>query len=90
MELMSRITQQRPRASSKGSDPVSVYLAALETAYPAAKGKARVLARQENRIVVSVPLPARAQERMRLFDRMAEVGTELLLKTDQYIILPGL
>jgi hypothetical protein len=85
---MSRRTQQRPRTTSKGSaDPVLVYLAALETAYPASKGKARVLARQDNRIVVSVPLPTRAQERMRLFDRMAEVGTRLLIETDQYIIL---
>jgi hypothetical protein len=69
---------------------MSVYMAALEEAYPAAKGTARVLARQDSRIVVSVPLPARAQERMRLFDRMAEVGTQLLLETDQYIVLSGI
>jgi len=45
--------------------------------------------RQDNRVIVSIPLPARVRERMRLFDRMAEVGTKLLLETDQYIILSG-
>jgi hypothetical protein len=88
---MSRKTQQPPTTSTKDSaDPVSAYMAALETAYPAAKGKTRVLARQDNRIVVSVPLPSRAHERMRLFDRMAEVATQLLLETNKYIILSGM
>jgi hypothetical protein len=32
-------------------------------------------------------LPARVDERMRLFDDMAEVGTKLLLETDQHIVL---
>ena len=86
---MSRKVSQQPRRPVKQiEDAVTTYIAALEKVYPKAKGRARVV-RQDNRIVVSIPLPARAQERMRLFDRMAEVGTRLLLETDQYIILAG-
>jgi hypothetical protein len=70
-------------------DAMAEYLAALEKIYPPAKGTTRVLTRQDNRVIVSIPLPTRASERMQLFDRMAEVGTKLLLETDQYIILSG-
>ncbi|MFL6215195.1 MAG: hypothetical protein ACJ74J_15030 [Blastocatellia bacterium] len=76
-------------SATEGRDALSEYLAALEIIYPPAKGTARVLTRQDNRIIVSIPLPAQARERMHLFDRMAEVGTKLLLETDQYIILSG-
>jgi hypothetical protein len=87
---MSRETRQRPSHTTRESrDALTEYLAALEEIYPLAKGETRILARQDNRVIVSVPLPARARERMRLFDRMAEVGTKLLLETDQYIILSG-
>jgi hypothetical protein len=68
---------------------ISQYLAALQEFYPAAKGEMRVVVRPDHRVVVTAPLPARARERMRLFDKMAEVGTRLLLETDQYIILSG-
>lgn len=68
---------------------LSRYLAVLEEVYPAARGTARITVRPDNRVVVSVPLPTRVRERMRLFDQMAEVGTKLLLQTDQYIILSG-
>jgi hypothetical protein len=69
-------------------DALNKYLAALEEIYPAAKGQTGISVRQDG-IIVTVPLPTRARERMRLFDRMAEVGTKLLLETDQYIILSG-
>ncbi|MCS6804130.1 MAG: hypothetical protein RMM98_17845 [Acidobacteriota bacterium] len=65
------------------------YLAALEEVYPAARGKAHITVRPDNRVIVSIPLPMRVSERMRLFDQMAEVGTKLLLETDRYIILSG-
>jgi hypothetical protein len=64
-------------------------LVALEEVYPAAKAMAHITRRSDNRLIVSVPLPTRGRERMRLFDRMAEVGTRLLLETDQYIVLSG-
>ena len=83
---MSRETIQ-PRQPARNA--VSEYLTALEEIYPVAKGTVRVLARQDNRIIVSIPLPKLARERMRLFDRMAEIGTKILLETDQYIILSG-
>jgi len=87
---MSRETRQRPeRPTSESRNALTEYLAALEEIYPQAKGTTQVFTRQDNRVIVSVPLPARARERMRLFDRMAEVGTKLLLETDQYIILSG-
>lgn len=83
---MSRETRQ-PRQAARNA--VSEYVAALEEIYPIAKGRIQILERQDNRIIVSVSLPKQARERMRLFDRMAEVGTKILLETDQYIILSG-
>jgi hypothetical protein len=87
---MSRETNKQPRRPARGNqDALTQYLAALEEVYPAAKGAMRVVARRDNRIIVSVPLPTRIRDRMKLFDRMAEIGTKLLLETDQYIILSG-
>lgn len=83
---MSRETSQ-PRQQARNA--VSEYVAALEDIYPIAKGRTRIQERQDNRVIVSIPLPKQARERMRLFDRMAEVGTKILLETDQYIILSG-
>jgi hypothetical protein len=80
--------QRGPIANGTG-DAVSQYLAALQEFYPASKGKTHVVVRPDHRVVVTAPLPARARERMRLFDQMSEVGTRLLLETDQYIILSG-
>jgi hypothetical protein len=79
---------EKERSEAEGvNEALSQYLRALEDVYPAAKGMTGIVVRQDNRIIVSVPLPKRVKERMRLFDRMAEVGTELLLQTDQYIVL---
>ncbi|HWN11336.1 MAG TPA: hypothetical protein VNO50_19020 [Pyrinomonadaceae bacterium] len=80
--------QSGPVANRTG-DAITQYLAALQELYPAAKGATRVVVRPDRRVIVSAPLPSRARERMRLFDQMAEVGTRLLLETDQYIILSG-
>ena len=70
-------------------DAISQYLAVLHEVYPATKGETRVIVGPDHRVIVTAPLPARAKERMHLFDRMAEVGTRLLLETDKYIILSG-
>jgi hypothetical protein len=83
---MSRETNQ-PR--NRARNAVLEYIAALEEIYPIAKGKTRILARQDNRVIVSIPLPKLTRERMRIFDRMAEVGTKILLETDECIILSG-
>ena len=85
--MSRRVKNNLPEPAREADDAVVAYLRALEDVYPAAKGRASVVRRQDNRVVVSVPLPARAQERMRLFDQMAEVATDLLLQTDQYIVL---
>lgn len=71
------------------NDATTEYLAALLEVYPATEGTTRVVVRPDRRVIVSTPLPKRALERMRLFDLMAEIGTRLLLETDQYIILSG-
>ena len=86
---MSRKTNQETKRAPKEArrDAITEYLTALEEVYPLAEGTARVIAREDNRTIVSVPLPARASERMRLFDQMAEVGTKLLLETNEYIVL---
>lgn len=85
---MSReISRQVRQPATEARDAVSEYLLALEQIYPAAKGATRVVTRPDRRVIVSTRLPARAGERMRLFDHMAEVGTRLLLETNQYIIL---
>ena len=79
------------RSEAEGADEaLSRYLRALEEAYPVAKGNTGIVVRQDNRIIVSVPLPRQVKERMRLFDRMSEVATDLLLETDQYIVLSSL
>ena len=86
---MSRKTNQEVKRAAKEvrRDAITEYLSALEEIYPLAKGTARVIARQDNRTIVSVPLPTRVSERMRLFDQMAEVGTKLLIETNEYIVL---
>lgn len=84
---MSKKIEKEQSESEGAKEALSQYLRALEDAYPAAKGKTGIVVRQDNRIIVSVPLPKRIKERMQLFDRMAEVATELLLRTDQYIVL---
>jgi hypothetical protein len=86
---MRRETRQ-PRQLARGTKNALIeYLTALEEIYPAAKGATRVVTRPDKRVIVSILLPARVRERMRLFDHMAEVGTRLLLETGQYIILSG-
>lgn len=75
--------------ANQPDDAVNQYLTALHAFYPPAKEGTRVVVRKDRSVVVAAPLPKRARERMRLFDRMAEVGTRLLLETDKYIILSG-
>ncbi len=87
--MSRKISQQSKRLAKQIEDSLTKYIASLEKIYPEAKGRTRVVKRQDDRIVVSIPLPTRAAERMRLFDGMAEVGTSLLIETDQYIILAG-
>ena len=87
---MSRsANRQKGPIANRSSDAISQYLAALQEIYPAAKGETHVVVRPDRRVIVSAPLPARARERRRLFDQMAEVGTRLLLETNEYIILSG-
>jgi hypothetical protein len=78
--------QHKPAVNEK-RDPIAEYLAALEEFYPAAIGAAEVIKRKDNRVIVSIPFPSRVSDRMRLFDHMAEVGTKLLVETNEYIIL---
>lgn len=78
--------QSEPVANESG-DAITQYLAVLQEVCPAAKGVTRVVVRPDRSVIVSAPLPTRARDRMRLFDQMADVGTRLLLETDQYIIL---
>ena len=85
--MSRKISRQSRRPARHVQDALAEYRAALEEIHPPAKGRTRVVNREDDRIVVCVPLPTRALERMRLFDRMAEVGTRLLLETNQYIIL---
>jgi len=84
---MSRNANQSEPIANGAGEAVNQYLTALHEFYPPAKGETRVVVRNDQRVIVTAPLPARARERMRLFDQMAEVGTRLLLETDQYIIL---
>lgn len=85
---MSRKLRQEPKPRGRQTErALARYRAALEAAYPAAKGNTRVVPWQEGGFLVCVPLPIRVRERMRLFDRMAEVGTDLLLETGEYFLL---
>jgi len=86
---MSRDTKRQPGEAANGAtNPIEEYIAALHQVYPPARGNTRVTVRTD-RVMVNVPLPKRVNERMRLFDQMAEVGTRILLETDEYIILSG-
>lgn len=85
---MSQQTKRQPnQAVNAVRDPIAEYLVALEKIYPAAIGTAEVIRRRDNRVIVAVPLPTDEDERIWLYDQMAEVGTKLLLETDEYIIL---
>jgi len=86
---MSRSIKQQERLPPQLQNALTKYVAVLEKTYPQSKGRTRILLRKDGRVIVSVRLPTRAPQRMRLFDRMAEVGTQLLLDTNQYIILSG-
>lgn len=68
-------------------DPIAEYIDALEKVYPAAIGTAEIIKRRDNRVIVTIQLPTDVDERIWLYDQMAEVGTRLLLETDEYIIL---
>ena len=75
------------KVTTKASDPVKEYIAALHDVYPPARGNASVTVRPDYGVIVHVPLPKRADDRIRLFEQMADVGTRILLDTDEYIIL---
>ncbi|HEV7746798.1 MAG TPA: hypothetical protein VGO56_17515 [Pyrinomonadaceae bacterium] len=81
--------RQATKVTNGAANAIREYVSLLNEVYPPARGKTRVVVRQDNRVIVNIPLPTRAHERMRLFDQMAEVGTRLLLETDQHIILSG-
>jgi hypothetical protein len=82
-------SRQFVKATGGSADPTKEYIAALHEIYPPARGNTSVTVRPEYGVIVHVPLPKRANERIRLFEQMAEVGTRLLLETDEYIILSG-
>jgi hypothetical protein len=87
---MKRNANRRIRKATNGAtDAISEYVAFLHEVNPQARGNTRIGARPNNRVIVNVPLPTRVRDRMRLFDQMAEIGTRLLLETDQHIILSG-
>jgi len=75
------------KVTTEASDPVKEYIAALHDVYPPARGNASVTVRPDYGVIVHVPLPKRADDRIRLFEQMADVGTRILLDTDEYIIL---
>ena len=75
------------KATNRAREPIKEYIAALHEVYPRAIGNTSVTVRPNYAVIVNVPLPKRVSERMRLFDQMAEVGTRILLDTDEYIIL---
>ena len=85
--MSQQTSKQRKRVARNDRDPIAEYLAALEEFYPAAIGSAQVHKWQDDQVIVTVPLPTRVRERMRLFDHMAEVATKLLVETDLQIII---
>src|SRR2546425_417833 len=82
-------TNRRAIKATARANPIQEYIAALHEIYPRAIGNTSVTVRPNYAVIVHVPLPKRVSERMRLFDQMAEVGTRILLETDEYIILSG-
>ncbi len=82
-------SRQAVKATNRGTAPLKQYITALHEIYPPARGNTSVTVRADYGVIVHVPLPKRADDRIRLFEQMAEVGTRLLLETDEYIILSG-
>jgi len=80
-------TRRAVTATNRASDAIKEYIAALHELYPPARGNTNVTVRPDYGVIVHVPLPKRAGDRIRLFEQMAEIGTRLLLETDEYIIL---
>ncbi len=85
--MRTNTNRQALKATNRAREPIKAYIAALHEVYPRARGNTSVTVRPNYGVIVHVPLPKRASERMRLFDQMAEVGTRILLDTDEYIIL---
>lgn len=79
--------RQTKKVANGSAAAIKEYIALLYEVYPPARGKTRIAVKPDNRVIVNVPLPTRARDRMRLFDQMAEIGTRLLLETNEYIIL---
>lgn len=80
-------TRRAVTARNAASDAIKEYIGALHELYPPARGNTSVAVRPNYGVIVHVPLPKRADDRIRLFEQMAEVGTRILLETDEYIIL---
>lgn len=63
------------------------YVQVLERIYPDARGNYRVATSDEGYLVVGIPLPKDADVLIRIFERMAEEATGILVETDQCIVL---
>ena len=85
--MKTNINRRALKATSRARESIKEYIGALHEVYPRARGNTSVTVRPNYGVIVHVPLPKRASERMRLFDQMAEVGTRILLDTDEYLIL---
>jgi hypothetical protein len=63
------------------------YLAELEAFYPAAKDHTRISVERDGTIVVCVPWPEDDDTLIELSERMAKIETDILVETDQHIML---
>ena len=87
---MGRAASHPDRLPQATHDALAEYLAELEKAYPEGMKKCQVVPWPEygeGSYLVKVPLVSDEKRWMELSERMAEVGTRILVESDQLFIL---
>ena len=87
---MARRASHPERLPRETRNALADYLAKLEKAYPEGKKKCQVIPWPEygeGSYLVKIPPPDDEEKWMELSERMAEVGTRILVENDQLFIL---
>ncbi len=87
---MARRANHPDRLPQETRSALADYLAELEKAYPAGMKKYQIVPWPEygeGSYLVKIPPPDDEEKWMELSERMAEVGTRILIENDQLFIL---
>jgi len=87
---MGRTANRPDRLPREVQDALADYLAELDKVYPEAAKKCQIVPWPEygeGSYLVKIPLPSDEKRWIQLSERMAEVGTRILVESDQLFIL---